>query len=104
MVDEGEAHMQACPIIGDTLAHIGLAKKRMAPPLVPNAPAAPNRTHMGETSQHVKFLTIITYDPTVPGGRRPPDAHGRGGQAGSHNREVTLTEALRLGAIDLDCA
>ena len=63
VVDEGEAHMQARPIIGDVPAHIGLAKKRMAPPTVPNAPAAPIE-RIWETSQHVRFPTIKT---TVPG-------------------------------------
>ena len=71
VVDEGEARMQARPIIGDVPAYIGLAKKRMAPPAVPNALAAPNRTHMGETPQHVRFLTskpIVLPSPGTPPG------------------------------------
>ena len=78
MVDEGEAHMQACPIIVDTLAHIGLAKKRMAPPTVPNAPAAPNRTHMGNPTT-CEVSNNQNYRPR----ERLPDAHGRGGLAGT---------------------
>ena len=66
MVDEGETHMQARPIIVDVPAYIGLALKRMAPHAVPHAAAA--LKHIGETSQHVRFLTIKALLSTVPGG------------------------------------
>ena len=78
MVDEGEAHMQACPIIGDTLAHIGLAKNRMAPSLVRDAPAAPNRTHMGNPT-----TCEVSNNQNNRPRERFPDAHGRGGLAGT---------------------
>ena len=99
MVDEGEAHMQACPIIVDTLAHIGLAKKRMAPPTVPNAPAAPNRTHMGNPTT----CEVSNNQTTVPGNasRMPMEE----ADWPVPRRMVTQSEALPyIGAINLDGA
>ena len=78
MVDEGEAHMQARPIIVDVPAYIGLALKRMAPHAVPHAPAAPNRTHMGNPTT-CEVSNNQNYRPR----ERLPDAHGRGGLAGT---------------------